>query len=176
MLRNNKGFTLIEVIAATVISFIGVFAAVAIFQTNISTLVSRELALSKANSSYNLSRMKEALKNSHTTRYGEVSQGASISPSSMSVRTSYFSNSVTNSDLYTVSCKDGELIEKLNGSKESQILPNVSSCKMFYYDLDNQETTDITKAHTAVIHLQYRQQNNSLVHDMQLYANFAQNT
>lgn len=176
MLRNNKGFTLIEVIAATVISFIGVFATVAIFQTNISTLLSRELALSKANSSYNLSRMKEALKNSHTTRYGEVSQGASIPPSSMSVRTSYFSNSVTNSDLYTVSCKDGELIEKLNGGKESQILPNVSSCKMFYYDLDNQETTDITKAHTAVIHLQYRQQNNSLVHDMQLYANFAQNT
>lgn len=176
MLRNNKGFTLIEVIAATVISFIGVFAAVAIFQTNISTLLSRELALSKANSSYNLSRMKEALKNSHTTRYGEVSQGALISPSSMSVRTSYFSNSVSNSDLYTVSCKDGELVEKLNSGKESQILPNVSSCKMFYYDLDNQETTDITKARTAVIHLQYRQQNNSLVHDMQLYANFAQNT
>ena len=176
MLRNNKGFTLIEVIAATVISFIGVFAAVAIFQTNISTLLSRELALSKANSSYNLSRMKEALKNSHTTRYGEVSQGALISPSSMSVRTSYFSNSVSNSDLYTVSCKDGELVEKLNSGKESQILPNVSSCKMLYYDFDNQETTDITKARTAVIHLQYRQQNNSLVHDLQLYANFAQNT
>ncbi len=156
-LKSKTGFSLVEVLLAMTITSIVAVATMMCFKIDLNTLNIRMNSLDSNNYYTNLNIIRNAITDGHLTRYKKVATGVVAQSDELTIRTSYFSNDVTHTDLFNVKCppKGGNLTISLNGNSSSIAVKDVQSCMFTYVDVNGNPISNGLAATSVKLDLSY---------------------
>ena len=155
-MKNNNGFSLVEIILALCISAIGFSIAILFFQINHDTLTARETILTEENGKEKIKRMQDALSNGYINQENKVKDGIIATPKELKFQTTYFSKDVANPDIYTISCQENKIFNQLNDTQNKEVFSNVNKCGFRYFDTQMNETNKLEEIVMVEFYFSYK--------------------
>lgn len=156
---NKKGFNLLEMVIAMVVSTFCLVAIGYYFSLNIKTSNIRYNELVKESQLTSLALIKNSIKEGHINTNGKTVEGNAIGTKSVTFTTTYFSKGTVN-EKFSISCKDkadgtGTIVGKKNDEPEAVLVNNVSACNFYFYKGNGEATNQATQTRIIKLNVEY---------------------